>query len=157
MNERNELTMAQLKQYADFKLLMDEAKAMQAEMKDTVDASFAERYVHDGTKTRDVLEGGEKVAALTWVPPTPAKEFDVLVVEDDDALAEWAEENLPAALGVVMDVVQGHFDATGELPDGCAVTKQYKAGRGGYVKVTPTKPYKAAFSAQARKLLEGGA
>lgn len=147
------LSKEQLRQYADFKLLMAEAKAMEKQMKAEVDSEFESRYLEDGTRTRDVLEDGEKLAALTWVPGTPPKDEEVLLIDDPAAFGAWCIEN-----GFVVPDEEGalaHLKETGEMPDGCGVTTVPKGGRSGYVKVTAEKPYKERFAERARKLLGG--
>ena len=147
------LTMNQLKQYADFKLLMGEAKDMECDMKATVDAEFEERYLESGDKTRAVLDGGEEIATLTWCPGQAAKEEDVLLVDDPDAYLAWCSDN-----GFILTddaAALKWFHDTGEMPEGCALSTKYSGGRSGYVRVTAKKPYKAAFAERARKLLRG--
>ena len=147
------LTNEQLRDYADMKILMAEAKAMEKEMKAVVDAEFEARYMEDGTKTRDVLEDGEKLASLTWVPGQPAKEETVLLVDDPEAFHDWCGRHnclVPNEEKALWILVQ-----TGEVPDGCDVSTKYSGGKSGYVKATPTKPYKALFASKARKLLGG--
>ncbi len=149
------LTMNQLREYADMKMLMDVAKGMLDEMKAAVDGEFESRYLQDGTKTRDVLEDGEKLASLTWVPGTPNTEAECLLVDDPELFLDWCVEN--GCIQVDEDAALRHLHETGEMPAGCALSTKATRGRRGYVKVTPTKPYKAAFAEDARKLLGGGA
>lgn len=147
------LSMDQLKQYTDFKLLMGEAKSMEKDIKYTVDAEFEQRYLESGDKMRAVLEDGSEIATLTWCPGQPAKEEDCLLIDDPDAYFAWCSDN-----GLVKtddDAAMRWFRDTGEMPEGCALSTRFVGGRSGYVRVTPKKPYKAAFAERARKLLSG--
>lgn len=148
------LDMKQMADFADFLTMYGIAKEMKTDMKAEVDDEFGHDYALTGTKSRDAFIEGVKVATLTWVPGTAPSEDLEVVVDDPDSLFEWAMEH--DMLVPDMEKVQLHFEATGEVADGCSTIRRLTRGRRGYVKVTPTDERKAYIEGRVRGFLGEG-
>ena len=83
------------------------------------DAGMMDAYAADGTKSRDLRIGGEKVGTYT-VRTAKAVHGSRIDVTDEDAYYAWADENGLMKAVVDAAAVQAWMDETGEVPDGCA-------------------------------------
>lgn len=150
------LTMGQMADYLKADALLKAAKDLHGDMKAEVNADFGKRYYETGDKSRDVLVDGEKLGTLTWVPGKPTEYRDEIAIIDGDKYMSWCEENGFVKRVTMDDEVQANFEATGEVPDGCAVQVVPINGRAGYVRATPTKEYKAVLQRDAVNLPTSG-
>lgn len=92
-------------------------------------------YIH-GAKFQEMVEQdierqpGEKKSYryLQGLAGTRARQQKI-VIEDEDAVIKWCEENCPTALATTIYVrrtpLNEHFAATGELPPGCGLIEAH--------------------------------
>lgn len=87
------------------------------------DSMYRKLYDQTGAKSFEVKVFGQKVGtySITTTKDEPARTDVSLEVADSAALLEWALQY--GFVNVDMRRVQEHFEACGEVPDGCAVVE----------------------------------
>lgn len=115
--------------------ITDERKMLEYECRD----ELLEAFETDGTDRRTSPYFGADAGkfSIKRMKGTPAKEVTEYNLADDEAFAEWLEENTASLIAYAkaryMEFSKYHVEATGELPDGIAMVSYEEPGKEPYV------------------------